>query len=142
MELLAIGEDEGGGLSLPGAWAGRANLGLDHLTRGNAATSQPAPAIAPRQILPDVLDPLTRRLDRLVIGGRATMGDTSRRGVDQDIALFRRRHLRTAATSLADLASVAAARNDASALAESWLAAVTYERAAHRRISGHRWLEG
>jgi hypothetical protein len=27
-------------------------------------------------------------------------------------------------------------------LADSWLAAVTYERAAHRRISGNRWLVG
>jgi hypothetical protein len=142
MELLAIGEEEGGGLSLPRSWATRANLGLDRLARANAAPHEPAPPIAQRHVLPDVLEPLTRRLDRMVVGGRATMGDTSRRGVGQDIVLFRRRHLPTAAISLADLAVVATTRNDASALADSWLAAVTYERAAHRRISGNRWLVG
>ena len=142
MELLAVGEEEGGGLSLPRSWATRANLGLEHLTRANAEPSQPAPAITQRRPLPDVLDSLTRRLDRMVVGGRATMGDTARKGVEHDVVLLRRRHLVTAASSLADLAAVATARNDVSALAVSWLAAVTYERAAQRRISGNRWLVG
>ena len=140
MELLAVGEEEDGGLGLPRPWAGRANLGLDHLTRAHAGPSQPPPATTQRRPSPDVLDPLTRRLDRMVVGGRATMGETARHGVDEDVHLLRRRHLPTAAASLADLAEVAAARTDAAALADRWLAAVTYERAAHRRLSGIRWL--
>lgn len=142
VELIAVGEVAGGGLSLPARWNGRANLGFDRLTRAHAERRELVASRSSRRPSPDVLDPLTRRLERMVIGGRMTLGDTARKGVDQDVALLRRRHLRTGAAVLADLADVASARTDAAELADRWLAAITYERAATRRVAGARWLSG
>jgi hypothetical protein len=142
IELVAIGEVAGGGLSLPPRWEGRANLGFDRLTRAHAERREPVATGSTARAAPDVLDPLTRRLERMVIGGRMTLAETARRGVLQDVALLRRRHLRTGAAVLANLAEVASARTDSAVLADRWLAAITYERAASRRVAGARWMSG
>src|SRR6185369_8879874 len=81
VEAIAVGSPEGEGLALPEALGGRLDLGFERLPR-SALGAEPLPAVTPRHRTPDVLDPLMRRLDRLVIGGRSTLGEPSRRGVE------------------------------------------------------------
>ena len=139
VEAVAVGSPEGEGLALPEALGGRLDLGFERLPR-SALGAEPPPAVTPRHRTPDVLDPLMRRLDRLVIGGRSTLGEPSRRGVERDLIVLRRRHFPTGAAVLDALSSTAIGRTDQAQLAERWLAAVTYARVAHRRVAAARWL--
>jgi hypothetical protein len=92
--------------------------------------------------IPDATESLARRLDRMVLGGRPTLGMVARRGVDQDVALLKRRHLATGAELLTALASTAAGRTPVADVAERWHAAAVYERAVGRRLGSARWLAG
>lgn len=142
IELLAVGVAAEGGLDLPANWAGRVNIGLDSLTRSQVHAGA-APAVTPRgHSVPDVLDPLARRLERVVVGGRLTMGEAARPSIDREVAVLRRRHLPTAAAVLGDLAARSASRAPSAEVAECWLAAAVYEATAQRRLAVRRWISG
>jgi hypothetical protein len=141
VEAIAVGSPEGEGLALPDALGGHLDLGFERVPR-SALRREPVPAVTPRHRTPDVLDPLVRRLDRVVVGGRSTLGEPSRRGVERDLVTLRRRHFPTGAAVLDALSATAIGRTDQAQLAERWLAAVTYARVAHRRVAAARWLGG
>ena len=143
VEAIAVGaaDGDGAGLELPESLGGRIDLGFERLPR-TALRREAVPEVTPRHRTPDVLDPLMRRLDRLVVGGRSTLGEPSRRGVERDLVVLRRRHFPTGAAVLDALSVTAIGRTDQAQLAERWLAAVTYARVAHRRVAAARWLGG
>ena len=143
VEAIAVGaaDGDGAGLALPESLGGRIDLGFERLPR-TALRREAVPEVTPRHRTPDVLDPLMRRLDRLVVGGRSTLGEPSRRGVERDLVVLRRRHFPTGAAVLDALSVTAIGRTDQAQLAERWLAAVTYARVAHRRVAAARWLGG
>ncbi|HET9346002.1 MAG TPA: hypothetical protein VFO05_09880, partial [Candidatus Limnocylindrales bacterium] len=134
--------DARGRVAFPEAWDGRASLGLDRLQAAHVRPGTRAPEPEPPGRIPDATESLARRLDRMVLGGRPTLGVVARRGVDQDVAVLRRRHLATGAELLAGLASTAAARAPAADVAQAWHAAAVYERAVGRRLGSARWLAG
>ena len=142
MEVLALGDTPDGDLELPSSWGGRANLGLDRLARAHLHPRESPSRRERSHRTPDVVEPLGRRLDRMVLGGRLTLGVAARRGVDQDIAVMRRRHLATGASLLAELATVASDRTPGTALADRWLAATLYEQTVSQRLGAARWLAG
>jgi len=142
IELLAVGVVAEGGLDLPANWAGRVNIGLDPLTRNQVHPGAPPVVRSHGHSVPDVLDPLARRLERVVVGGRLTMGDAARPSIDREIAVLRRRHLPTAAAVLSDLAASSVSRAPSADVAERWLAAAIYETTAQRRLAVRRWIAG
>jgi hypothetical protein len=144
--LLAVGGAEPDAVRLPGAWAGRCNLGLDRLARSLLPSAEHEPVRVRLDDRPDPLVALRRRILRLAIGGRATLPPSTLAAVEREAALLERRMMPRGAATLRALAAAAcAAERDASgarrtgdsgALAEAWLAAFRYERAAARVL----WL--
>ena len=95
----------------------------------------------------DPLERLRRRLARAVMGGQSTLGDVAWDSINKDAGLLRRMQLPTAAqllTKLAVAARLGGEKSDANErhtddIAQAWLAAATYERAASRRLARLRW---
>lgn len=118
-------------LTLPEAWGGKVNLGLDRLTTSMAPLSQAAPVVldvATADTI-DALTPLRRRVERLVLGGVGSLPGEARARID----LEARRLADASATGgaallthLADAAIAARRPQGAAGLATAWLATATY----------------
>jgi hypothetical protein len=149
LDLLAIGPapDEPR-FPLADALHGRANVHYDRLSL--APISAPASTLAISHEPPDdLLSPLRRRIERVVLGGLGTLPTHAMPELDREAAQLADRSLRTGADVLRDLAALAhdATRAmtgvrravDRSAFAHAWLRASVYEDAARRRLSVASW---
>ena len=101
-----------------------------------AASREPLVALDAPPVL-DPLAPVRRRLERLVLGGRGTLGAAALRSVEHERAALEKRQLGTASTVLHDLAGAALDRTRDLALA--WLVTSTYERTATRELRRAAW---
>ncbi len=149
LDLLAIGpHPDEPRFPLSDALHGRANLHYDRLSL--SPISSPASAIAITHEPPDdLLSPLRRRIERVVLGGLGTLPMHAMVELDREAALLADRALRTGADLLRDLAALAhdatramtGARHsvDRPAFARAWLRATVYEDAARRRLSVASW---
>jgi hypothetical protein len=130
-------------LVLPPEWAGRLNLGLDRLqsahVRGVAST--PVELRVDEAPQPDPLEPLRRRLERLVLGGRGTLPPEALAAGDREIASFECCYLPTAGAARRGLTAAALPRGSGASegLALAWLSAATYERAATGSLWRAAW---
>jgi hypothetical protein len=151
LDLLAIGPaaaDETR-LEMADAWHGRANVHYDRLSvvprRGEAVA---VASSAPRAV-DDLLAPLRRRVDRVVLGGLATLPTHALIDIEREAAQLRERALRGGADVLRDLAAVAhgAGRGSTGArlaidrprFARAWLRAALYDDAARRTMAIASW---
>ena len=144
LELLACGTSSAGATdapspTLPASLTGRASLGLDTLPRIVGGTRRTVDTPHRRRPAIDPLIPLERRLDRLVLGGRLTLGDPAASAVAAEAGMLRRRQLGTAADALLGLSLTARARGGSDDLAMAWLAADIYRRAARRIFATTAW---
>jgi hypothetical protein len=154
LELLALGPAPGETrLALPEAWQGRANVHHDRLP---AAAAAPAahPATSPVLAAPavdddDLLEPLRRRVERVVLGGLGTLPVHAIAELERDAAALADRSLGGGADALRDLAAVAHAADrtlagtrraiDRSTFAAAWLRASLYDDAVRRRLAVASW---
>jgi hypothetical protein len=149
LELLAIAPaaDETR-LVLSEVWHGRANIHYDRLS--TPSQTSPAPQLASLPPVPlDLLEPLRRRIERVVQGGLGTLPTHALPELERDAELLADRSLRTGADVLRDLAAVSHAgdRNltgarrsvDRERFAIAWLRAAVYDDAARRRSSIASW---
>ncbi|MGE0404221.1 MAG: hypothetical protein AB7T06_46360 [Kofleriaceae bacterium] len=149
LDLLAIGPapDEPR-FPLPDALHGRANLHYDRLSLRPLTAPTVALSIS-HEPPDDLLSPLRRRIERVVLGGLGTLPMHAMPELDREAALLTDRSLRTGADVLRDLAALAhdtsramtGARRpiDRLAFARAWLRAAVYEDAARRRLSVASW---
>jgi hypothetical protein len=133
--LLAIGGEE---LRLPEAWLGRVNLGLDrleakHLPAADQTTQADAQRLSAGHV--DPLEPLRRRLQQIVLGGRGVTSSVAASGFARDEARLASTQLPTAALLLRRLRQ--ASEQD---LADAWLAARIYLHAAETHLQRQVWL--
>jgi len=149
LELLAIAPAPGESrLQLPDAWHGRANIHYDRLSIP-AMGSSAGVAVAPPPPMEDLLAPLRRRVERVVLGGANTLPTHALAELEREAAALAERALRGAADALRDLGALAhdAARTatgarrplDRPTFARAWLRAALYEDAARRRLSVASW---
>jgi hypothetical protein len=136
--------------SLPNAWVGIVNLGLDRLSSAHVPAGDrrnvPVPGTGPGV---DLTNPLERRLQRLVMGGWATLGNAAARGVDGDIRRLAEMQLHTGAALLRSLHQAVLTSERAvsgeglqptpDAVARAWLAAAIYARAARDSVVRAAW---
>ena len=149
LDLLAIGPaPTETRFPLPESLIGRANLHYDRLSL--APISAGASPIAITHDPPDdLLSPLRRRIDRVVLGGLGTLPMHALPEVDREATVLADRALPTAASVLRDLAALAhdASRAmtgerravDRPAFARSWLRAALFDDAARRRLAVASW---
>ncbi len=150
VDLLAIGPAAGETrFALPEAWHGRANLDYDRLSvPAGAAISASASTPAPLTI-PDLLAPLRRRLERVALGGLATLPTHALAELDREAATLAACALGGGADALRTLGAIAhdATRAltgtrravDRPRFARAWLRAALYEDAARRRLAIASW---
>jgi hypothetical protein len=125
---------------MPDAWHGRANVHYDRLS--TPSQTSPSPGVATiSQLPPDLLEPLRRRVERVVQGGLGTLPTHALPELERDAELLAERSLRTGADVLRDLAAVTGARRtiDRERFATAWLRAALYDDAARRRTSIASW---
>ncbi len=149
LDLLAIGPaPEEPRFPLADALHGRANLHYDRLSL--APISAPGSTLTIAHEPPDdLLSPLRRRIERVVLGGLGTLPTHAMAELDREAAQLAERALRTGADLLRDLAALAhdATRAmtgtrrqvDRLAFARAWLRAALYEDTARRRLSVASW---
>lgn len=127
----------------PDAWAGRACLGFEHLSPAMFAAVAPMVTLAlappPR---PAPLEPLRRRVVRLLLGGRATLPEGIAAQVAREARALEAAFLPTAATLLRELHTAALVHTRGftgerraahpELLARAWLRAATYLAEAER----------
>jgi hypothetical protein len=150
LDLLALGPaaDETR-LALPDAWHGRANLHYDKLSvpaPGDVVVPELARAGA---VAGDLLEPLRRRVERVALGGVATLPVHALAEIEREAASLAERALRGGAEVLRDLAAAASdgertmtgARRalDRPRFARAWLRAALYDVAARRRLAVASW---
>ncbi|MDB4960732.1 MAG: swim zinc finger domain protein [Myxococcales bacterium] len=149
LELLAIGPapDETR-FAMADAWHGRANLHYDRLSVLALGDAPPLEvSAAPPPV--DLLEPLRRRVERVVQGGLGTLPTHAIAELDREAARLAERSLRGGAEVLRDLAAIAhdAGRAmtgsrravDRPSFARAWLRAAVYEDTARRRLSVASW---
>ena len=134
VQLLAVG---GTSLMLPEEWCGRANLGLDVVRASYLTPTHGAAVMAPRdrEAVVDPLDALERRLQQVLLGGRATLSAAAWSGCVLDESALIAAQLPTAAELLRRLRGTSA-----DGLAEAWLAARLYLAAARAHLQRDAWL--
>jgi hypothetical protein len=149
LDLLAIGPaPEEPRFPLVDALHGRANLHYDRISL--APISAPASTLAITHEPPDdLLSPLRRRIERVVLGGLGTLPMHAMVELEREAAQLADRALRTGADVLRDLAALAhdATRAmtgvrraiDRPTFARAWLRASVYEDTARRRLSVASW---
>jgi hypothetical protein len=152
LELLAIAPAPGETrLVLPDAWHGRANVHYDRLAVPSPGQVMDTPtqsriADASANAL---LEPLRRRVERVVLGGLATLPVHALAEIEHEAITLGERALRGAGEVLRDLVAIASnaqramtgARRavDRPTFARAWLRAALYEDAARRRIALAAW---
>jgi hypothetical protein len=144
--------DEAPELKLPDGWMLRCNMGLDKLERTMILRHTAAASFAqdiPDAALPDVLEPLRRRLQRLIYGGRMTSRGAVLDDMRREAQRLRQVMMPQAAAAIDQLASAAVEAErtltgerlykDHEALASAWMAGATYMAAARRGIERIGW---
>jgi len=150
LELLAIGPaPTETRFTMPDAWHGRANLHYDRLSILSALGEPPRLELAPASPADDLLEPLRRRVERVVQGGVGTLPTHAVIELDREATALTERALRGGGEVLRDLAAIAhdAGRAmsgvrrsiDRGSFARAWLRAALYEDAARRRLSIASW---
>jgi hypothetical protein len=119
------------------------------LVRSHLSSAEAEPVRVRLDDATDPLDALRRRLARLALGGRTTIPPESLATVEREAALVERRMMPGGAEALRSCARAACAAEraatgarrgaDATALAEAWLDASAYERAATRALRRAMW---
>ena len=114
---------------------GTFNLALDALPSARIRVGAPieGPAHAPTI---DPLEPLTRRLRQVLLGGRPTLTHAALKAFVDDEERLTQRQMPTAARLMRELRTA----RDASSLATAWLAARVYLVAASGRLQRVEWL--
>ena len=157
LELVALGHS-GPGIALPAEMGGKINVGLDRLSRsqakpvddmeGGARQGLALPVgIEPALVTnapmrPDVVAPLERRIARLVIGGRRSLGARTSVEVDREVRSLTQRLAPTAAGALRSLAVTSAtAAEGPRALAEAWLRAFVAADTLRRALARDGWRQ-
>lgn len=138
-------------LRLPTHWEGRVNMGLDPLQGAHIeGAGAQHPGIEPADgSEPNPLELLRRRLDRMAIGGRATLPPEAREALEAEAARLRHAMMPSAAQLLRTLAesankagrdiSGARKRGASHDLAVVWLTACMYERVARHELFVAAW---
>jgi hypothetical protein len=134
LALLAVASPM---LRVPSDWGGRVNLGLDrlrpeHLPAGAIGGAASLANAEPAAV--DPLDPLERRLQQVLLGGRSAASAAAASGFARDEAALARSQLATGAELLARLR-----QSQPEHLAEAWLAARLYVAAASARLQREAW---
>jgi hypothetical protein len=125
-------------LSLPEDWVGRVCLGLDQLQAAHVVGAKAEHAAMRRaEAACDPLEPLRRRIRRMALGGRGTIGPSAMPGIERECTELAKRHMTTAGAILNGLAR-AALRKDAD-IALAWLQAAAFDEAATRAIRRAAW---
>ncbi|HZJ63213.1 MAG TPA: hypothetical protein VFD36_06780, partial [Kofleriaceae bacterium] len=148
IELLALGPAPGETrLAWPESWHGRANLHYDRLSVPALAEAPPLAAVAAGD--DDLLEPLRRRVERVVLGGLGTLPVHALAELERDAAALADRALLGGAGALRDLGAVIHGADRAmtggrraierTSFAQVWLRAALYDDAARRRLSLARW---
>ncbi|MCB9673234.1 MAG: SWIM zinc finger family protein [Alphaproteobacteria bacterium] len=142
VSLLAVGPDdpiEGAPrLVLPDDWGGRCNLGHDRLLHAHLEGDLVPVAqelALPDEGLEDPLVTLRRRVQRMALGGRATLPGDVRATVDREASWLRAHHLGTAADALSALADEAASGTTREGLAQAWLRATLVDQTVGRALA-------
>ncbi|HNH82456.1 MAG TPA: hypothetical protein PL157_08770 [Acidobacteriota bacterium] len=135
------------GFRFPTAWMAHCNLGLDRL-QGSYLPPPDDAAVVMAGLFgqnfqmkdENPLLQLQRRLERMVLGGKATLTPEMLTTIDRETALLERRLLPTAAILLHNLAQTVCSTGrtisgghrtvSPTALAEAWIAAMTYTQSA------------
>jgi hypothetical protein len=159
LDLLAIGPAPAERrFAMPDAWQGRANVHFDRIP-ALAIPDRDAPTSpAPPPPTEDLLAPLRRRIERVVLGGAGTLSVHARPQLEREAAALAERALGGGAEALLDLSALAARATPAhagagaaspeaaarrgearAAFASAWLRATLYEDAARRRLSVASW---
>lgn len=151
LSLLAVGAHEQGSLTLPTALGGRVNLALD-LLRGADLPEGAVPTLLDggEPALLDPLEPLRRRIQRMVLGGRGTLPPEANDAIEAEAARLVRLMLPSGAAMLREL-SQAAQRHERTLTGErrraspellgaAWLRAATYLDAATVALRCETWL--
>jgi hypothetical protein len=139
-------------LKLPAAWTQRCNMGLDKLDRTMILRHSPTPVYVqdlPTPPVPDVLEPLRRRLQRLVYGGRITARGPVLDDMRREAARLRQLMMPQGAELLERLASAAVEAErtltgerlyrDHESLSRAWMAGTSYLAAAQRGLERISW---
>lgn len=147
--LLALASED---LAMPAVFEGLCNMGIDRLTRSAvpAKPSESAPVtLAPRPR--DPIYPTRRRVQRVAMGGRATLTVGAAEEGLREAAGLERRFMPVGGAVLRALfdAGLAAGRSatgerrdgDPDQLARAWLAAAVWARAAERQLARETWLQ-
>jgi hypothetical protein len=149
LELLALGPapDETR-LAWPESWHGHANMHYDRLAVPPLAGAPPS-TIEPVSGDDDLLEPLRRRIERVVLGGLGTLPVHALAELERDAAALADRALRGGADALRDLGAVIHGAEramtggrraiDRTSFAQVWLRAALYDDAARRRLSLASW---
>ena len=132
LQVIAVGGDEAPRLALPSDWLGRVNLGLDRL-KPHHVPGGGTPVEVDREVELDPTEPVRRRIERMALGGRATLPVDANDRVEREARALEGEQMPTGARVLRGLA-IAAQQRDPHALALAWLAAATWERAAVRSL--------
>jgi hypothetical protein len=150
LDVLALGPAPGETrMALPDAWHGRANLHYDKLSVPAPGDAPPPELARPTASAGDLLEPLRRRVERVALGGIATLPVHALPEVDREAAALAERALRGGAEALRDLAACASETDramtgarraiDCPRFARAWLRAALYEAAARRRLAVASW---
>lgn len=130
-------------LDLPSALGDRVNLGLDVLQHAHVRGASPLPNALPESVLrgpldpSDPLDPLRRRVQQIVSGGRSAVSEPAWTGLARDEAALQRAQLGSASQILRALGRAAGRER----LARAWLVAWTYLGAATSRLQRSSWTD-
>jgi len=141
-----LSEPQGPAWCLPAAWLGRVNVGLDPLAAHHLGRLEPrAREVSPEERDPSPLLGLRRRLERLALGGPATLGGGAEETLLREASGLRRAYLPSAAALLLQLADAArgSARDlsgqlaapEPEALAEAYLGARLYLEVAEEALA-------
>lgn len=151
LALLALGPapDHRDDLVLPEAWGGRVNVGLDVLPRSAIRQLRATPQRFDVEPEPDPLFDLRRRLHGVLIGGRATLSAALLPTLERECARLRARLFPTGADALRHLIGTALQAGraldgrrlnpDTDGLAQAWLTAAAFERAATEALVRASW---
>ena len=151
LSLLAVGAPASGSLALPAALGGRVNLAFDVLSGADLPEGAAPTLLDPGERAPlDPLEPLRRRVQRVVLGGRGTLPPEANDAIEAEAARLVRLLLPSGAAMLREL-SQAAQRHERTLTGErrraspvllgaAWLRAATYLDAATVALRCETWL--
>ena len=139
-------------LRWPEGWATRCNLGFDRLepVHFSQLAERPQELVLEEELAIDPLAALRRRLERLALGGTATLPPEADAALEAEARLLERQMMPGAARLLRALLRSNLDRRqqvdgrrasaEGAAIAHSFVAAASYARAAERELQRQRWI--